>query len=262
LHTHAPPMGIHRRVIVLFLLVNVAVVVIANEPAFSFSLTDVPDLGAAPSDDCFYPTTLPSLISQNLTQYAWVPWSVLSNASLLVAPNGAFVYKNTAGGLLYKKIASEGKSTTAALTFNSATPFLEGTTTLSEASSNAALNQALEGTLVLKGIGCTNSPLSYTTTEPFVNYARFAWVVHGALAGQSTCGAFVYEKKDGSGLVTHTCPFQSNGDQGLSDGAKAGIIVGATLGGILLIGALGYLMWVLPPAEQFKHSNLCLKSQV
>jgi len=58
----------------------------------------------------------------------------------------------------------------------------------------------------------------------------------------------------GCGVLTCTDGLSSDG---LSTGAIAGISVGAALGGLLLLGALGYLMWVTPPAPQVRLSNLC-----
>ena len=51
------------------------------------------------------------------------------------------------------------------------------------------------------GLNCWASPMSYTTKEPFVNYNEFAWVSSDALK----CGEYVYQLKDGMGLVQHSC---------------------------------------------------------
>lgn len=43
--------------------------------------------------------------------------------------------------------------------------------------------------------------MSYTTKEPFVNYDEFAWVS----ADATKCGEYVYQLKDGTGLMQHSC---------------------------------------------------------
>lgn len=51
------------------------------------------------------------------------------------------------------------------------------------------------------GLNCWASPMSYTTNEPFVNYDEFAWVS----ADATKCGEYVYQLKDGTGLMQHSC---------------------------------------------------------
>lgn len=97
-----------------------------DDPAsFAFNLSPVDDLGAQPSDECFYDVTIPDLLDIGFKQYAWVPWSQLSNESLAIAPHGAFVYKTVNGTLDYQKITNvDVLSNGADLVFGEATPFM------------------------------------------------------------------------------------------------------------------------------------------
>eukprot|EP00308_Calcidiscus_leptoporus_P001619 CAMPEP_0119376728 /NCGR_PEP_ID=MMETSP1334-20130426/41001_1 /TAXON_ID=127549 /ORGANISM="Calcidiscus leptoporus, Strain RCC1130" /LENGTH=292 /DNA_ID=CAMNT_0007395381 /DNA_START=412 /DNA_END=1291 /DNA_ORIENTATION=+ len=62
--------------------------------------------GAMPDYLCYFPITIPALAAQNLTHYAWMPWSALSEYCLEhYAPHGFFVYKVGHDGLL----PNEGK---------------------------------------------------------------------------------------------------------------------------------------------------------
>ena len=90
-------------VTVLLLSSNVGAVD-PKDAAYAFQLSPVQDLDAAPSDECFYDVTAPDKLADGLVEYAWVPWSYLSNESLAIAPHGAFVYKTANDTLQYEKI--------------------------------------------------------------------------------------------------------------------------------------------------------------
>ena len=175
-----------------------------DDPAsFAFNLSPVDDLGAQPSDECFYDVTIPDLLDIGFKQYAWVPWSQLSNESLAIAPHGAFVYKTVNGTLDYQKITNvDVLSNGADLVFGEATPFMSPAQTFEDVTSgNVTIDDTVMLDRIKTGLNCSASPVSYeSTAEPFVNYKRFAWVS----ADANKCGEFVYELKDG-GLVQHSC---------------------------------------------------------
>ena len=93
----------------------------------------------------------------------------------------------------------------AALIFGDAESLLEGCTTFDDVEASTTLEGS--DVLVQEAIECSGSDLSYTESSPFRDYAKFAWVSHQGLGSldQGACGAYVYETKDGEGLVAHVC---------------------------------------------------------
>ena len=138
-----------------------------------------------------------------MVEYAWVPWSYLSNESLAIAPHGAFVYKTANDTLQYEKITLvPTDSDEADLIFGPAEEFyVSGANTFEDITSGRVTIE--DGDMlqrIITGLTCWASPLSYTTREPFVSYQQFAWVSHDP----DKCGEYVYEKI-GGGLVRHSC---------------------------------------------------------
>ena len=186
---------------------------------YAFKLVEMDGLvneDAMPSAYCYHPVTLPSLLELGYTHYSWVPWSYLDAATLEDAPHGAYIY-HVADDAEPEQRPDEGEHVVlkielttvddpdAALVFGPAqeidTPYASFDELLLSADRHPQVQAVAEAAL------CTRSPLSYTTTDPFVYYDEFAWAPDPyALfeAGNTACGAFIYQKK-GGGLVYHAC---------------------------------------------------------
>ena len=139
-----------------------------------------------------------------LVEYAWIPWSKLSNAYLAIAPHGAFVYKNTTNdnALVYVAINRVPiDSPEADLVFGVAEPFCPAANTFEDITSRKVncSDDEVMNERIRTGLNCSKSPTSYTETKPFVFYNMFAWVSDDALSG-----GYVYELADGTGLVQHS----------------------------------------------------------
>ena len=133
-----------------------------------------------------------------------VPWSKLSNASLALAPHGAFVYKTTNDTVVYEAIKLVPvDSPDAAIVFSAPEPFCTAAKTFDDITSGKVncSNDEVINERIRIGLNCWASPMSYTTNEPFVNYDEFAWVS----ADATKCGEYVYQLKDGTGLMQHSC---------------------------------------------------------
>ena len=177
----------------------------SEDSPYAYHETTVNNLGAPPADECFYDVTVPALLDMDYVKYAWIPWSKLSNESLAIAPNGAFVYKTTNDTLVYEAInLVPVDSPEADLVFGVSEPFCTAAKTFDEITSgkvNCSADDEVMNERIRTGLNCWASPMSYQTEESFVNYKKFAWVS----ADASKCGEFVYELKDGTGLVQHSC---------------------------------------------------------
>ena len=113
------------------------------------------------------------------------------------------VYKTTNDTLVYEAIKLVPIDTPEAILFGTPEPFCTAAKTFEEITSgkvNCSGDEVMNG-MIRTGLNCWASPMSYTTNEPFVNYDKFAWVSTDVLK----CGEYVYEMKDGTGLVQHSC---------------------------------------------------------
>lgn len=185
-------------------LIGLASALAPEESPYAFDEITVDNLRSPPADECFYDVTVPSLLDMGFSKYAWIPWSKLSNESLAIAPHGAFVYKTTNDTLVYEAIKLVPVDSPGALVFREAEPFCTAAKTFDEITSgqvNCSYDDEIKNERIRTGLNCWASPMSYTTEEPFVNYDQFAWVSPDALK----CGEYVYELKDGKGLVQHSC---------------------------------------------------------
>eukprot|EP00984_Skeletonema_dohrnii_P027430 scaffold16972_cov94-Skeletonema_dohrnii-CCMP3373.AAC.2 len=196
----------------------------SEDSPYAFHETTVNNLGAPPADECFYDVTVPALLDMDYVKYAWIPWSKLSNESLAIAPHGAFVYKTTNDTLVYEAISLVPvDSPEADLVFGLSEPFCTAAKTFDEITSgkvNCSSDDEVMNERIRTGLNCWASPMSYQTEEPFINYKKFAWVS----ADASKCGEYVYELKDGTGLVQHSCDGPDTNAQptdGLTDSTTA-----------------------------------------
>jgi len=178
-----------------------------SDIAYAFSLTDLPrDLTTdmyTPPDVCFNPVTIPSLLESGALEYSWVPWSSMDSD---LAPSGAFVYKMSDGGMLYKKItAVPSDDPSATLKFGLAQEETETAANTFDEVEMLTIDDSIVAEMK-RGIKCSEAAISFTTTAPFSTYDKFFWAAGPfKLAGpNSGCGAYVYEKK-GGGLVYHSC---------------------------------------------------------
>ena len=128
----------------------------------------------------------------------------MSNASLALAPHGAFVYKTANDTVVYEAIKLVPvDSPDANLVFSAPEPFCTAAKTFDDITSGKVncSDDEVMNERIRTGLNCWASPMSYTTNEPFVNYDEFAWVS----ADATKCGEYVYQLKDGTGLVQHSC---------------------------------------------------------
>ena len=128
----------------------------------------------------------------------------MSNASLALAPHGAFVYKTTNDTVVYEAIKLvPDDSPDADIVFSAPEPFCTAAKTFDDITSGKVncSDDEVMNERIRTGLNCWASPMSYTTNEPFVNYEQFAWVS----ADATKCGEYVYELKDGTGLKQHSC---------------------------------------------------------
>ena len=181
---------------------------------FAFSLTNVGtsliEVSGEPAvaATCFalVDLSVKSLIDQGLTQYAWLSGSKIPAAKRTNAKSGAFVYKGTKNGVAvkqYKKISVVPVNTSRALKFGFAKPFMSSYKTFASLKA-ANFKAGTPGAIAKADIVCSEAAVSLGEA-PWNAYTYFAWVRHEAVPGIVTCGAFVYEKKNGGGLVSHSC---------------------------------------------------------
>ncbi|KAL7431190.1 hypothetical protein ACHAXM_002574 [Skeletonema potamos] len=200
-------------------LIGLASALASEGVPYAFHETTVGNLVAEPADECFYDVTIPALLDEGFVKYAWVPWSKLSNESLAIAPHGAFVYKTTNDTLVYEALSLVPvDSPNATLIFGFGKPFCTAAKTFDDITSgkvNCSSDDEVMNERIRTGLNCWASPMSYTTNEPFVNYKEFAWVS----ADATKCGEYVYELKDGTGLVQHSCDGKDTNAQPTNDTA-------------------------------------------
>lgn len=96
-----------------------------------------------------------------LVEYAWIPWSKLSNASLAIAPHGAFVYKNTTNdnALVYVAINRVPiDSPEADLVFGVAEPFCPAANTFEDITSGKVncSDDEVTNERIRTGLNCSN----------------------------------------------------------------------------------------------------------
>lgn len=164
---------------------------------FAISITELTeDLGADIDDECWNAVTFQPHLDAGQTDYAWVPHSQLSPEALALAPVGAWAYKrNYTTDLLYSKVEIVAvDAPDAALVFGEAEPFLDPYKTFAEVEAASLPGwQAMAQT----GIMCTKAD-----DRLDADYSKFAWIPVDD-EPERALGAFVFELKDGSGIVIH-----------------------------------------------------------
>eukprot|EP00457_Paulinella_chromatophora_P008943 gb/GEZN01008992.1/.p1 GENE.gb/GEZN01008992.1/~~gb/GEZN01008992.1/.p1 ORF type:complete len:253 (-),score=22.27 gb/GEZN01008992.1/:473-1231(-) len=190
---------------------------VQETPGFAFALTFVEDFvlkpGAfIPANPCFYPVTQPALLARGFVSYAWIPWSYMDNATLEMFPRGAYIYwtgpsSNNAffpadGPHVLEKITVVPlESPDAALIFGPG-KLITDPYYMNFDDALMHRNASSAAVYIKEAIVCTRSPLSYTTLEPFVQYEEFAWRGED---DANSCGSFIYQRKDGCGIMAHDC---------------------------------------------------------
>ena len=212
-----------------------AVAMVAGTPAlssaitvgsgpFALSITEITeDLGATIQEECWNKVTFKPHLDAGQTDYAWVPSSQMSQEALKIAPGGAWAYKqNFTTNLVYSKVSLvEVGAPDAALIFGEAEPFLEPYKTFAEV--DAAQNLTGWRLGAQSGIKCTEAD----DTQDSDIYSKYAWVPVDD-DPERALGAFVFQLKDGSGIVRH--PDQGGSDE---DGPKSDNEAGnGTSGGV------------------------------
>lgn len=211
-----------------------AVAIVSGTPAasaitvgsgpFALSITEITeDLGATIQVECWNKVTFKPHLDAGQTDYAWVSSSQLSQEALKVAPEGAWAYKqNFTTDLVYSKVSLvEVDAPDAALIFGEAEPFLEPYKTFAEVDAAQNLTGWRLGAQI--GIKCTEAD----DTQDSDLYSKYAWVPVDD-DPERALGAFVFQLKDGSGIVRH--PDQGGSDE---DGQKSDDEAGnSTSGGI------------------------------
>eukprot|EP00808_Paulinella_micropora_P001046 g66448.t1 len=178
---------------------------------FAFKLENVeyvlkPD--EKPVAPCYYPVTVPGLIDLGLTNYAWIPWSYLTKETLQSFPHGLFIYQqgnadpfpSNGPHILLNITPVPVDSQEANLMFGPGFKLDLPYNTFDEAM--ISQDHSSLAVYTKEAIACTRSPLSFSKREPFVNYRLFSWMGEQS-AGK--CGSFIYELKNGCGIVAHDC---------------------------------------------------------
>eukprot|EP00457_Paulinella_chromatophora_P009452 gb/GEZN01009519.1/.p1 GENE.gb/GEZN01009519.1/~~gb/GEZN01009519.1/.p1 ORF type:complete len:256 (-),score=11.99 gb/GEZN01009519.1/:393-1160(-) len=186
---------------------------------FAFSLTFVEGFvlkpGAfIPANPCFYPVTLPALLAKGFVSYAWIPWSYMDNATLEVFPHGAYIYwRGPSGASNNNFFPAEGPhvlgkitrvpldSPDAALIFGPG-KLITDPYYMNFDDALMHRNASSAAVYIKEAIVCTRSLLSYDVTQPFVQYEEFAW---RGKDDANSCGSFIYQRKDGCGIMAHDC---------------------------------------------------------
>lgn len=222
-----------------------------DEIRFGTHETTVGNLGVEPSEECFYDVTIPTLLAIGYRKYAWIPWTDLSNASLALAPHGAFVYKTVNDTLVYEAVnIVPFDSPEATIKFGYGKPFCSPATTFDEITSgmvNCSDDEEMNKR-IRKGLDCWPSTIPDTSTaeEQFAFYSKFAWVSSDPVK----CGEYVYESKDGSGLIQHSCADLNDGNQTANENnanttgtpaPSGGMILGTALASFAVAGAMMFV---------------------
>ena len=137
---------------------------------FGMAITELTeDLGYVPADECFYPVTFKPHLDAGETDYAFIPHSYLPSETVMIAPEGAWAYKqNFTTDLAYSKTAIVAvDAPNVALVFGEGEPFMEPFTTFAqvEAAENLTGWQAMART----GIVCTQANMTV-----FDGYSKYA----------------------------------------------------------------------------------------
>lgn len=167
---------------------------------FALSITEITeDLGVTIQEECWNKVTFKPHLDAGQTDYAWVPSSQLSQEARKIAPEGAWAYKqNFTTDLVYSKVSLvEVNAPDAALIFGQAEPFLEPYKTFSEVIAAQNLTGWRLGAQT--GIKCTEAD---DTQEDSDLYSKYAWVPVDN-DPERALGAFVFQLKDGTGIVRH-----------------------------------------------------------
>lgn len=218
---------------------------------FALSITEITeDLGVTIQEECWNQVTFKPHLDAGQTDYAWVPSSQLSEEAKKIAPEGAWAYKqNFTTDLVYSKVSLvEVDAPDAALIFGQAEPFLEPYHTFSEVIAAQNLTGWRLGAQT--GIKCTEADVD--TQEDSELYSKYAWVPVDD-DPERALGAFVFQSKDGTGIVRHPDQGGSDEDGPKSDNNEA---AGGTSGGVrhgtskmvtilFLLVTTGYCIFIL-----------------
>jgi len=208
---------------------------------YAFKLTDIPDTGQdgtgpdgwnwlQPEQTCFYPVSLEQFADGHRT-YSWIPHdspvmyldqtcerSPTQQCAIIPsfateAPNGAFVYKKSDGTFLYRKITRVAiDDPDATIIFRTPIKWTHQSTFQEVMDTADATDEELTDSRdysrmeLRHALYCFGASSVSLNNPPFNEYNNFVWTAGPfALAGKNgECGAFVYEKNDGS-IVYHAC---------------------------------------------------------
>ena len=74
---------------VVSIAVGTASDIAPEDHSFAFEEIAVDDLGVVPSDECFYDVTIPNLLTNGWTKYAWVSCKILYDT---VSIHSSYIY--------------------------------------------------------------------------------------------------------------------------------------------------------------------------
>lgn len=172
-------------------------------------------------EPCYGPMRVPALIEEfgRHARYGWISPSVVEDFLGLLPrvaaemADGGFAFELEDGSKQYRSVSRVSpKSPAAVLKFGKERKFRHPgarATTLDDlfhttnpypepAPKPRAVSNAIS-----EGIFCSQSPAGDAYNDP--DYSEVAWVGSRGVRGRQDCGAFVFSKADGSGMVMHRC---------------------------------------------------------